>query len=198
MAEASVSMVTFLTTGIFVLVQGSVLVTGIVLTIGKRRQHGRAAMLGLAGCLVLLLEIVFNVVRSLTFPSLVDSMGIKSANTIVVVETAVSSLLSGVGIGLLIMAVVARRSSPQQPAAPGWQQPPPAWPQYPQQGEQGRPPAPGWQPSQQGEQGQPPAPGWQPSQPVEQGQPSPHGWQPPQQGEQGRPSPHGWQPPQGL
>ncbi|MER6948862.1 hypothetical protein ABT294_33065 [Nonomuraea sp. NPDC000554] len=153
-------MVIVLTTGIIVLVQGSVLVTGIVLTVAKRRQQGRGAMLGLAGCLVLLLEVVFGVVRSLTFSSLVDSMGISSANTIILVETAVSSLLSAVGIGLLIMAVVARRPPLQQPAAPGWQQQP-AWQQYPQQAEQGQPSAPGWQPPQQGE---PPTPGWQPPQ----------------------------------
>lgn len=123
------------------------LIIGIVLMAARRRDHGRGAVIGILGCVVLLLGAVFNVARAFLDPLLADLLDMGVAFTI---TTVISFGFSLIGTALLIFAVVARRD-PRQPAppqGPGWQQPP-------SQGEQpqwGQPPQPPFQQQQ---------PGWQ-------------------------------------
>ncbi|MEU7859976.1 hypothetical protein [Nonomuraea sp. NPDC049141] len=148
----------------------ALLVVGVVLMVKAKAEHGRAATLGLFGCVVLLLGEVYSIVRIFAIPSLVGALGADAFGPVVFVIDLIGMLFTAAGVGLLIWAVVARRTPAQQPQAPGWQQ---AQQQYG-----------GWQ------QPQPQAPAeWQPQSPP---QPSPApqpGWQDPE-----RP---GWQNPQG-
>ncbi|MEV0237339.1 hypothetical protein [Nonomuraea sp. NPDC050786] len=136
------------TSVISVVVMGIVLLIGVVLTARARRDHGSAAMIGLAGCIVLLLGVLFNILRSwILIPMMADSLGM-SIDAVFGITTPISMIFDAGGTGLLIWAVVARRK-PQQPVqppygpqGPGWQQPPapPAnWqqPQPPYGGNQG-------------------------------------------------------------
>ncbi|MFI7130383.1 hypothetical protein ACIBQ1_32165 [Nonomuraea sp. NPDC050153] len=136
-------------------VMGILFLFGIVVTAMARRDHGSAAMIGMAGCILLLLGLAFNIFRSyVLFPQMSSAMDLQTTLT---VTNLVSLLLDGGGTALLIWAVVARRK-PRTPATqpqpgPGWQQPqqPPAgWQQQPQQ-----PPyqQPGWQNPPQGPYG---------------------------------------------
>jgi hypothetical protein len=167
---------------VFALLMIILLIVGIVLMIRARAEHGRAAMLGLYGCIVFLISVVFDVARSLTFPYLVEAVGIRSIGGVVLVEALISLVLTGGGVGLLIWAVVARRTPAQPPQTPGWPQPPQphGW-QQPQQ--QPQPQQPEWQ-----RQSQPP-PEWQPQSPPQPPAGPQPGWQDPE-----RP---GWQNPQG-
>ncbi|MEU6789441.1 hypothetical protein ABZ912_60565 [Nonomuraea angiospora] len=129
-------------------VMGILFLFGIVVTAMARRNHGSAAMIGMAGCILLLLGLVFNIVRSyVIFPQMGASLGFE---TTVSVTNLISLLFDGTGTALLIWAVVARRN-PRQPAqppqGPGWPQQPP----YPQQPYQQQP---GWQNPQQPPYGQ--------------------------------------------
>lgn len=124
MASAFVNVLLSLTVAV-------VLIVGVVLMLRGRREHGTAAVLGLWGCVVLLAGIVLGVVRSYALPFLVDAVGMRSLSAVLVVESAFQTLLTVVGTGLLIWAVVARRPPARDPRQPAWQPPPPQHP-YPQ------------------------------------------------------------------
>ncbi|MBF8187759.1 hypothetical protein ITP53_18870 [Nonomuraea sp. K274] len=116
------------------------LIGGIIMMLIKRRDHGRAAVMGMIGCFVLLLGAVFSVLSGFLYELLADYLGMGPTFTI---TNLINLILTVTGTGLLIWAVVARRD-PAQPAGPqgqGWQQPPAGW-QQPQQ-------EPGWQNPQQ-------------------------------------------------
>ncbi|WP_433431570.1 hypothetical protein [Nonomuraea sp. CA-141351] len=134
-------MASTITSIISVLVMGILLLVGVVVTARARRDHGSAAMIGMTGCILLLLGVVFNILRSwVLIPLMADSLGM-DIETVFAVTTPISMIFDAVGTGLLIWAVVARRK-PHQPAQPsqepGWQQPPANWQQQP-----------GWQTPQQ-------------------------------------------------
>jgi hypothetical protein len=170
------------------------LIVGIVLMAARRRDHGRAAVMGILGCVVLLLGVVFNVARGLLDEALAELLSIAVAFT---VSSVISMIFSLTGTALLIAAVVARRN-PAQAAPPAGQ----GWPRQPQQPEWGQPQQPEWGRPQQPQQPewqpqQPPQPGWQPQQPPFEQQP---GWQNPPhpQNPQNPPHPpHPQNPPQG-
>ncbi|HEX4813726.1 MAG TPA: hypothetical protein VFV66_13345 [Nonomuraea sp.] len=154
------------------------LIVGIVLMAMRRHEHGRGAVIGIVGCVVLLLGAVFNIAQSLLVQSLVDLAGLGVAIT---VTTLISTGFTLVGTGLLIGAVVIRRE-PRQPAAPSGMQPSGPQPSGPYQ--------PGPYPSGPYQQPGGPQHTQQPHQPQPQSQP-----QPPQQPQWGQ---GGWQqPPQG-
>ncbi|SDM06124.1 hypothetical protein SAMN05421874_13731 [Nonomuraea maritima] len=90
-----------------------VLIAGAVLAGTRRHEHGRAATIGMAGFLVLLLEMVLSTVMLLVLPSLVSSLsgGLMAS----MVFTAVTLILRIGGIALLIWAVIARRARPPSP-----------------------------------------------------------------------------------
>ncbi|WP_193318887.1 hypothetical protein [Nonomuraea phyllanthi] len=139
-----------------------VLVVGVIVTAMGRRNHGSAALIGMGGCILLLLGVVFNVLRSFLTDPLADAIGIGASFTIL---SLISLLFEVGGTGLLIWGVVARRTprGPAQPSqgaqAPGWQQPQPNW-------QQPQPQPPYQQPQQQPYQQQP---GWQTPPPPPQG-----------------------------
>ncbi|MGP3958921.1 hypothetical protein ACTWPT_23210 [Nonomuraea sp. 3N208] len=122
------------------------LIGGIILMAMRRRDYGRASVIGIMGCVVLLGGAVFSIARGILDEALADLLGLGLAFTI---STAISLIFSLTGTALLIWAVVARRN-PQQstpPQGPDWQQP-----QQPQQqagwGQHPQPPfqqQPGWQ-----------------------------------------------------
>ncbi|PRX55698.1 hypothetical protein B0I32_126160 [Nonomuraea fuscirosea] len=144
------------------------LLGGAILMATRRAEHGRGSVLGMIGCVVLLVGVVINGVYILMAPELVRSLGFAQYGPIALVMTLVSLLIQVSGTGLLIFAVIARRNPPQQAAQhaqQGWQQQP-EWQQGYQQGPQhGYPQAP------------PQQPGWQPQQrpPFGEGQPPAHG-----------------------
>ncbi|MGW0805049.1 hypothetical protein [Nonomuraea sp. NPDC002799] len=191
MIQTSISIANIIT----LLVMAVLLITGIVLMARGRRIHGSAAMIGLAGCVLLLLGVAFNAVQGLLYEFLAETLGIR-LSLVFLIAAVISLLFSVSGTALLIWAVVARR----QPAQPqqqqqqqGWQQPAANW-QQPQPG-WNQPAQPGWQPPQQSPPGwQPPQqpPGWQPSH-----QPPPPGGQPPQQPPPGGQQPQPQPPPSG-
>ncbi|WP_433516803.1 hypothetical protein ACQP2T_15330 [Nonomuraea sp. CA-143628] len=158
---------------ILALLMSGLLVVGVVLTAKAKAEHGRAATLGMFGCFVLLFDQLYGIVRIWTLSSLISAVGVDAVNIVLFVIDAIGMLITAVGVGLLIWAVVARRTPAQ---SQGWQQ---GQPQH------------GWQQPQQPEwqrQSQAP-PEWQPQSPP-QPSPSPQpGWQDPE-----RP---GWQNPQG-
>ena len=145
---------------VFGLLMAILLIVGIVLMIRAKGEHGRAAMLGMYGCIVLLIGVVFDVARGLTLSYLIDVAGIRSFGVVVLVESVISTVLNGAGLGLLIWAVLARRTPAQPQQTPGWPQPPQphGW-QQAQQPQQPQPQQPEWQ-----RQSQPP-PEWQPQSP---------------------------------
>ncbi|MDA0638476.1 hypothetical protein OUY22_34145 [Nonomuraea sp. MCN248] len=113
---------------------------GIVLTAMGRRVHGRAATLGLLGCVALLLQGVLHLGQTLFLNMIVQSVGLSGAAGVMAVLALLSFVLTLTGLSLLIWAVVARRPGmTPQPAAPAWQQPQ-AGPQQP------GPHQPGWAP----------------------------------------------------
>ncbi|MFG1942452.1 hypothetical protein [Nonomuraea sp. NPDC048826] len=118
---------------VIVLLQCLVPAAGIVVTAMGRRTHGRAAMLGLFGCVALLLEGLLRLGQTIFLETLVRSVGIGGVSRVLGILGLVSFVLTVTGLGLLIWAVVARRTPPPQPAAPGWPQPHPGpqqgWPQ---------------------------------------------------------------------
>ncbi|WP_206068757.1 hypothetical protein [Nonomuraea composti] len=151
-----------------------VLLGGVALMAMRRKEHGRASVVGMAGCIVLLVGGVVSTVFSFLTPSLVDSMGYGGYQTVAFILGAISMLMQAIGTGLLIAAVVMpRKPQPQQGAPGAWQQ---GWQP------QGQPE---WQPGQHQPGPQPGQPEWQPGP-----QPGQPGWQPgPQQ------QPPGWQTP---
>ncbi|AQZ69787.1 unnamed protein product [[Actinomadura] parvosata subsp. kistnae] len=136
-----------------------VLLGGVALMAVRRKEHERASVVGMAGCIVLLVGGVVSIVFSFLTPSLVDSMGYGGYQTLAFILGAISMLMQAIGTGLLIAAVVMpRKPQPQQGAPGAWQQGwqpqgQPEWQPGPQPGQPGQP---GWQP---GPQQQPP--GWQ-------------------------------------
>ncbi|MGW3343776.1 hypothetical protein ACWDA3_10740 [Nonomuraea rubra] len=144
-----------------------VLVGGAVLMGMRRGEHGRAAVAGIVGCVVLLLAVIVSAALAFLAPTLVESLGIGGYGPVVMLVNTASMILQAVGTGLLIWAVVARRN-PQQQARPGqgawptqpeWQHGQPEWQPGPQQpGPQQPGPQQPW-PQQPGPQQQPP--GWQ-------------------------------------
>jgi hypothetical protein len=106
------------------------LIIGIVLMAMRRREHGRAAVVGISGCVVLLLGAVFNGARGFMVETVFGGLGFWMAYG---VWTVLSLGLSLVGTGLMIAAVVTRRQ-PRQ-SAPG----PQPYAPYPGPGPQYRP-----------------------------------------------------------
>ncbi|MGN9846005.1 hypothetical protein ACTMTI_48595 [Nonomuraea sp. H19] len=128
----SLQIVSFI--GLFLL--GVLLVVGIVLMAARRRDHGRAAVIGALGCVVLLLGTVFSVIQGLLLELLIPLLNLGLAHTF---TSVISFGFNLIGTGMLIFAVVARRD-PRQPAppqGPGWQHPQPPFQQQP--GRQGPP-----------------------------------------------------------
>lgn len=128
---------------------GIMLILGIVLMAARRRDHGRAAVIGIVGCVVLLLGVVYNAVQGFLIELLddvLDDLGIAYT-----VTTVVSLFFSLVGTSLLIWAVVARRQAPSAgPDRPDQSQPHPQqqWGRQPQWGQSPQSPfqqQPGWQ-----------------------------------------------------
>ncbi|MEQ4720102.1 hypothetical protein [Nonomuraea sp. B19D2] len=122
------------------------LLAGIAVTAMGRRNHGSAALIGMFGCILLLVGVAFNAFTAyVLFPSMISSLG---SGPTLLITPLISLVLHASGTGLLIWAVVARRkpSQPAQPPqgppgpqGPGWQQPPANWQQQPYQQQ------PGWQ-----------------------------------------------------
>ncbi|MFC7100445.1 hypothetical protein ACFQQB_08195 [Nonomuraea rubra] len=94
------------------------LVGGAVLMGMRRGEHGRAAVAGIVGCVVLLLAVIVSAALAFLAPTLVESLGIGGYQPVFMLVNAASMILQAVGTGLLIWAVVARRNPPQQ-ARPG-------------------------------------------------------------------------------
>lgn len=119
-----------------------VLLGGIVLLAVNRVNHGSAAVLGMVGCILLLIGVISSATLSFTIPSLVRSSGM-SINTMIGLWSLVSVLFNVTGTGLLIFAVVAKRNPPQgtPQGMPGWQGAPggqqQTWPPQDQGGQQG-------------------------------------------------------------
>ncbi|MCK2217884.1 hypothetical protein MF672_029415 [Actinomadura sp. ATCC 31491] len=146
MVSSSLTVISLITAFLNVIL----LIGGVVLIAMRRREQGRGAVLGISGCVVLLLGAVFSLLQGFLQSALVDVLGIGGA---VGLSVLVSSIFHLIGVALLIGGVVARRDPPrpagpqgwpqqQPPAAPweqqqGWNQPP-QQPPYPQQ-------QPGWQ-----------------------------------------------------
>lgn len=107
---------------------------GIVLTARGRGAHGRAAVIGMLGCVALLLNGLLQILQAILLNVVIESVGLAAMGIVIMVLNLLYFLLTTTGVALLIWAVVARRA-PQQPAspAPGWQQPYPP-PPPPQQG----------------------------------------------------------------
>ncbi|MEU6796310.1 hypothetical protein ABZ907_31845 [Nonomuraea wenchangensis] len=155
------------------LLNGILLLVGLVLMAMRRREQGRGAVLGIAGCAVLLVGAGFALSQSFLQRELVDLLGLVTGLSVWV---AISSIIQLVGLGLLIGGVVAKRTAPP-PGPQGWQQQgwnQPAPQPYPQQ-PQGQP-HPQGQPYPQQPQGQQPYP----QQPHPQQPPQPGGQHPPQ------------------
>jgi hypothetical protein len=150
--ETSRKMLSYLIPSLLCLVP----VIGIVVTAMARRTHGRAATIGMLGCVALLLSALAQVGQSFLLPS----MSPRNGYTVIAIMSLLITVLSITGISLLIWGVVARRPTvhPQQPAwqpygqQPGSPQPyaqQPSGPQpYPQQpyGQQPSGPQPHGQP----------------------------------------------------
>ena len=117
---------------------------------------------------MLLIHEVYTIVRIFTLSSVIRAVGYDSLTLVPFVIDTIGTLFTAAGVGLLIWAVVARRTPRQQPA---WQQPQPqyGWQQQPQQPQQPQPQQPGWQPQsppqpppgQQPGRQDPERPGWQ-------------------------------------
>jgi hypothetical protein len=152
MELSDVNTVSVLSGVLFAAVMILLLVGGIVLTARARRDRGRPAVLGMWGCAVLLVGVLFQLVQSFTLPALIDYVGIRSISSVIALEGLLQVIIEVIGTGLLIWAVIARNSTPGQPQgrqqpydpAPGWQPGPP-----PQQPGGQNPGPPNWQNPQQ-------------------------------------------------
>ncbi|MFB4281330.1 hypothetical protein ACBJ59_38995 [Nonomuraea sp. MTCD27] len=151
-------------------VMAVVLLGGAALMAARRQEHGRGSVLGIVGCVVLLLGLGISALYIFWVPELVATAGPDGYGPILAILSLVSFVFQVAGTGLLIFAVIARRTPRPQP-----QQPYPGQPQAPWQ-QQGS-----WPQEQQGswsqEQQQPPYQ-QQPQQPPFQ---QPPGWQTPPQ-----------------
>ncbi|MFI6594650.1 hypothetical protein ACIBHX_00285 [Nonomuraea sp. NPDC050536] len=139
----------------FGVLQLIVLIAGIFVTAFAKSHRGRGAMLGMFGCILLLVGVIWQVLYSLFLPELVRSFDLSFSSPLIYAGSAVGILIDMAGTLLLVFGVAARSNPAEQPApvyqqqwpAPGWQQP-----QQPQPGQQ----QPGWPPQQPpyGQQGQ--------------------------------------------
>ncbi|WP_345569708.1 hypothetical protein [Nonomuraea rosea] len=132
-------------------IMGVLLLAGIVVMAMRRRDHGRAAILGMFGCILLLLRLIVSTLLAYLAPMLFEG----NLEVTFAIANIITLLLDATGTGLLIWAVVARRpqQQPAQPQGPGWQQPPGDWQQQHPQQDWNQPPQqppfqqpPGWQP----------------------------------------------------
>jgi hypothetical protein len=151
-----------------------VLLGGVTLMAMRRKEHGRASVVGMVGCIALLLGGVISGVFALLAQDLVESLGLGGYQPVFFIINVAVMLFQTVGTALLIWAVIMPRNRPQPPAQGAWQ-PQPEWqPGQPDWQGGSQPGQPGWQPGPQ--PGQPGQPGWQfgPQQ-------QPPGWQTPPQ-----------------
>jgi hypothetical protein len=111
--ETSRTMLTYLIPSFFLCL---VPVIGIVVTAMARRTHGRAAIIGMLGCVALLLSALAQVGQALLLPSISPRDGY----TVIAVMSLLITVLSLTGISLLIWGVIARRPA-AQPQPPAWQ-----------------------------------------------------------------------------
>ncbi|MEV4102040.1 hypothetical protein AB0J42_17470 [Nonomuraea sp. NPDC049649] len=109
---------------------------GIVLTARGRGTHGRAAVIGMLGCVALLLNGLLQILQAILLNVVIESVGLAAMGIVIMVLNLLYFLLTTTGVALLIWAVVARRAPQPQPGPqqPGWHQQPPAPYQHPQQG----------------------------------------------------------------
>ncbi|GAA4943800.1 hypothetical protein HD597_000903 [Nonomuraea thailandensis] len=155
-----------------------VLLGGVALMAMRRKEHGRASVVGMVGCIMLLLGGVIGGVFSLMLPNLVESLGMRGFTPVSLIVNVAVMLLQAVGTALLVWAVIMPRNQPQPTAQGAWQ-PQPEWqPGQPDWQGGSQPGQPGWQPGPQpGQPGpQPGQPGWHPGP-----QQQPPGWQTPPQ-----------------
>lgn len=178
---------------------------GVILIAAKARGGVRA--LGVIGCLILLTTQIGSAVWTIMMPRVLAELGLSIA--MASVPSAILSLLSAIGLFLLVIAVVAGRSKPRsapgmpprpagpppQPGQPGYGQPAPGQPGYGQQA----PNQPGYGQQTPGQQGYGPQgygqpgpgqPGPQHSEPSQAGPPQPgpqQSGQPPAPGHPGSP-----------
>lgn len=134
----------------FGVLQLIVLIAGIFVTAFAKSHRGRGAMLGMFGCIVLLLGVVWQVLYSMFLPVLVHEFEISFSSPLIQLGSGVGIVIDVVGTLLLIFGVAARSNPAEQQPAPAYQQ---QWQQQPPQPGQ---PQPGW-PQQQppyGGQGQ--------------------------------------------
>ncbi len=110
--ETSRKMLSYLIPSLLCLVP----VIGIVVTAMARRTHGRAAIIGMLGCVALLLSALAQVGQAI----LLASMSPRDGYTVIAVMSLLMTVLSLTGISLLIWGVVARRPA-AQPQPPAWQ-----------------------------------------------------------------------------
>ncbi|MFI6540873.1 hypothetical protein ACIBHY_51045 [Nonomuraea sp. NPDC050547] len=103
---------------------------GAVITGLARRRHGKGALLGMFGCIVLMIDVLPTVATSVFAPSIARDLGFSTASTIFGLLGLVNMALTLVGFGLLVAGVVAHRGPRPEPQAPAWNQPSP----YPQPG----------------------------------------------------------------
>jgi membrane-bound ClpP family serine protease len=108
------------------ILMAAILLGGIILMVVNRPHLGSSAVLGMVGCVLLLLGVVSSSLFSFSLPSLARETDV-SISMVVGVWGLVSFVFDAAGTGLLIFAVLARRKPPQDatpPGMPGWQQGP--------------------------------------------------------------------------
>lgn len=88
------------------------LLAGIVAMAVNRSAHEGAAVLGLMGCVLLLLALVFNVLLAFYLSAFVGATGL-DFRTAIGAWNLVTFLFEGAGTGLLIWAVIAKRKPTQ-------------------------------------------------------------------------------------
>ncbi|WP_214320635.1 hypothetical protein [Nonomuraea sediminis] len=132
----------------FGVLQLIVLIAGIFVTAFAKKHRGRGAMLGMFGCIVMLVGVLWHVLYGMFLPELVHEFEISFTSPIIYLGSGVGILIDIVGTLLLVFGVAARSNPAEQPAPAyqqQWQQPNPAWQQQPPQPGQ---PQPGWPPQQ--------------------------------------------------
>ncbi|MFI6291693.1 hypothetical protein ACIBEJ_08915 [Nonomuraea sp. NPDC050790] len=98
---------------------------GAVITGMARRQHGKAAVLGLIGCVLLMINVLPTAAMTIFAPQIARDLGLSMASTFFGILGFLNMALTLGGFGLLVAAVVARRTP--QPQAPAWNQPQPGY-----------------------------------------------------------------------
>ncbi|MBB5083800.1 hypothetical protein [Nonomuraea endophytica] len=103
---------------------------GAVVTGLARKRHGKGALLGMFGCIVLTVGVLPTVATSVFAPSIAHDLGLSTASMIFGILGLVNMVLTLAGFGLLVAGVVAHRGPRPAPQTPAWNQPSP----YPQPG----------------------------------------------------------------